>query len=104
MTTAASITVRVQALNRKFLGDDIGGAHVSIRDARTRKVLAEGVTDASGPNYGELIRDSPCFCLSGGLRRSDFGWRARRWHRLIPTRSRPRKDASIDHTPGGYVG
>jgi hypothetical protein len=51
MTTAASITVRVQALNGKFLGDDIGGAHVSIRDARTRKVLADGVT--RGDN-GEL--------------------------------------------------
>jgi hypothetical protein len=44
MTTAASITIRVQALSGKFLGDDIGGAQVSIRDARTRKVLAEGVT------------------------------------------------------------
>jgi hypothetical protein len=51
MTTAASITVRVQSLNGKFLGDDIGGAHVSIRDVRSRKVLAEGVT--RGDN-GEL--------------------------------------------------
>jgi hypothetical protein len=51
MTAAASITIRVQASNGKFLGDDIGGAQVSIRDALTGKVLAEGMT--RGDN-GEL--------------------------------------------------
>lgn len=44
MATAAIIVVRVQSHNGKFFGDDIGGAQVSIRDVRTWKLLAEGVT------------------------------------------------------------
>ncbi|AUX23798.1 uncharacterized protein SOCEGT47_043280 [Sorangium cellulosum] len=46
------MTVRVQSVDGKYLGDDIGGALVSIRNARTGRVLAEGVT--RGDN-GELI-------------------------------------------------
>jgi hypothetical protein len=38
------ITVRVQARGGKFLGDDIGGALVTIRDGQTGAVLASGVT------------------------------------------------------------
>jgi hypothetical protein len=45
------IAVRVIARDGKFLGDDIGGALVTIRDARTRELLAQGVTSGgSGPN------------------------------------------------------
>lgn len=38
------ISVRVQARGGKFLGDDIGGAAVTIRDSRTGELLANGVT------------------------------------------------------------
>lgn len=38
------VTVRVQANGGKFLGDDIGGAAVTIRDATTGELLATGVT------------------------------------------------------------
>ncbi|MBC8114281.1 MAG: hypothetical protein H7062_07885 [Candidatus Saccharimonas sp.] len=38
------ITVRVQALGGKFLGDDIGGALITVRDAQTRELLATGST------------------------------------------------------------
>lgn len=45
------ITVRVIAKDGKFLGDDIGGALVTVRDALTRELLAQGVTaGGSGPN------------------------------------------------------
>jgi hypothetical protein len=45
------ITVRVIAKDGKFLGDDIGGALVTVRDAQTRELLAQGVTvGGSGPN------------------------------------------------------
>jgi hypothetical protein len=44
------ITVRVIARAGKFLGDDIGGAEVTIRDARTGELLAHGRTHGgSGP-------------------------------------------------------
>lgn len=43
-------TVRVIARDGKFLGDDIGGALVTIRDARTAEILARGNTHGgSGP-------------------------------------------------------
>jgi len=38
------ITVRVQARGGKFLGDDIGGAVVTIRDAQTGELFATGTT------------------------------------------------------------
>jgi hypothetical protein len=38
------ITVRVQANGGKFLGDDIGGALVTLRDGQTGEFLASGVT------------------------------------------------------------
>lgn len=45
------ITVRVIAKDGKFLGDDIGGALITVRDAWTRELLAQGVTaGGSGPN------------------------------------------------------
>lgn len=44
------ITVRVIARDGKFLGDDIGGAEVVIRDVRTGELLAHGRTHGgSGP-------------------------------------------------------
>jgi hypothetical protein len=45
------ITVRVIARDGKFLGDDIGGASITIRDAQTKELLAQGITSGgSGPN------------------------------------------------------
>jgi hypothetical protein len=53
-TTATSvpthITVRVIAVGGKFLGDDVGGSQISIRDVYTGELLAAGVTHGgSGP-------------------------------------------------------
>lgn len=42
MARETKITVRVQAKGGKFLGDDIGGALVTIRDSRTGAILASG--------------------------------------------------------------
>ena len=45
------IVVRVIAKDGKFLGDDIGGALVTLRDVRTGELLASGNTSGdSGPN------------------------------------------------------
>lgn len=45
------ICVRVIARGGKFLADDIGGAFVTIRDAQTKELLAQGVTTGtSGAN------------------------------------------------------
>lgn len=44
MKRETKITVRVQARGGKFLGDDIGGSLVTLRDGQTGEVLASGVT------------------------------------------------------------
>lgn len=44
MGIPTKIDVRVMAVGGKFLGDDIGGALVTITDARTGELLAEGNT------------------------------------------------------------
>lgn len=50
---ATKILVRVIARDGKFLGDDIGGALVTIRDARSGELLASGrTTGGSGPTAG----------------------------------------------------
>jgi hypothetical protein len=38
------LTIRVQALGGKFLGDDIGGALIAVRDAQTGELLSHGPT------------------------------------------------------------
>ncbi len=49
-TVPTDITVRVIARGGKFLGDDIGGAEVTIRDVRSGELLAHGRTHGgSGP-------------------------------------------------------
>lgn len=45
--TVTRISVRVIARGGKFLGDDIGGAQVVVRDAWTKELLAQGVTTGS---------------------------------------------------------
>jgi hypothetical protein len=46
------ITVRVQARGGKFLGDDIGGAVVTIRDAMTGELFATGATAGGSGGLG----------------------------------------------------
>lgn len=63
--TPTKICVRVIARDGKFLGDDVGGASIVIRDAETRELLAKGNTaGASGLNGPEGV-----MCAS--LRRGD---------------------------------
>lgn len=50
MNTRTKIAVRVQANGGKYLGDDIGGAWVTIRNSQTGEILASGVT--SGDSGG----------------------------------------------------
>lgn len=48
--TPTKIDVRVIAKDGKFVGDDIGGAMITIRDSETGEILASGVTHGgSGP-------------------------------------------------------
>lgn len=53
------IKVRVQAKGGKFLGDDIGGALVTIRDGQTGEMLASGKTSGdSGEVCGSYSADA----------------------------------------------
>lgn len=42
-----AVTVRVLSRDAKFIGSSMGGARVTIRDAETGALLAEGVTEGS---------------------------------------------------------
>lgn len=44
---STKILVRVKARDGKFLGDDVGGASITVRDADTRELLAKGTTSGS---------------------------------------------------------
>ena len=63
MTTLPNtfIAIRVQALGGKFLGDDIGGALITVRDAQTGELLATGSTAG---NSGTL---SPTYAPNASL-------------------------------------
>lgn len=50
------ITVRVLSLDAKFIGDSMGGARVTLRDADTGELLAEGVTAGSTGDTGRLMQ------------------------------------------------
>jgi len=51
------ITVRVKTKDAKFLGSSMGGAMVTLRDARTRELLASGrTTGATGDTERILSR------------------------------------------------
>lgn len=52
MATTTPMMIRVQAKGGKFLADDIGGAEVTVRDARTGRWLAGG--RVQGPDSGTL--------------------------------------------------
>jgi hypothetical protein len=65
------ISVRAIARDGKFLGDDIGGAQVTVRDAWTRELLAQGVTRGnSGPNEPDGVM---CVSLRRGQPLPDTG-------------------------------
>lgn len=49
---STQVKVRVQALGGKFLGDDIGGAIVTIRDSQTGQLFASGTTTGDSGNLG----------------------------------------------------
>lgn len=50
------VTVRVLSLDAKFIGDSMGGARVTIRDADSGELLAEGVTAGSTGDTERLMR------------------------------------------------
>lgn len=56
--THTRITVRVQAQGGKFLGDDIGGAVVTIRDAETGEWLASGTTAGGSGTLGSAYAEN----------------------------------------------
>ena len=57
-TRKTKITVRVQAKGGKFLGDDIGGALVRIRDGQTGEMLANGVTKGDSGSVVKAYSDA----------------------------------------------
>jgi hypothetical protein len=50
------VTVRVLSMEAKFIGDSTGGARMTIRDADTGALLAEGVTEGSTGDTERLMR------------------------------------------------
>jgi hypothetical protein len=59
------VCVRVIARDGKFLGDDVGGASVTIRDAHTKELLAHGTTSGSSG------LDGPGGVMCASLRRGE---------------------------------
>jgi hypothetical protein len=53
---ATQITVRVIAKGGKFLGADIGGSLVTIRNAQTGELLAKGTTTGGSGNTKEIMQ------------------------------------------------
>lgn len=50
-----AVTVRVLSRDAKFIGTSMGGARVTIRDADTGELLAEGTTSGSTGDTGRLM-------------------------------------------------
>ncbi|MEF8941473.1 MAG: hypothetical protein V5B78_01650 [Desulfohalobiaceae bacterium] len=50
------ITVRVKTKDAKFLGSSMGGALVTLRDARTRELLASGRTTGSTGDTERIMK------------------------------------------------
>ena len=74
--TNTSITVRVQARGGKFLGDDIGGAVVTIRDAMTGELFATGTTagDSGELSSGYAANASLSTIVTPGTPQSNVTW------------------------------
>ena len=62
---STKVCVRVMARGGKFLGDDIGGASITIRDAHTKELLAKGATS------GESGLNGPGGVMCARLRRGE---------------------------------
>jgi hypothetical protein len=59
LNATSNITVRVQAKGGKYLGDDIGGASVTIRNSQSGEILASGVTSGgSGSISDQYLPDA----------------------------------------------
>lgn len=52
------VTVRVIAEDAKYVGDAVGGAHITLRDAETGAVLASGVTTGGTGDTGRIMEAS----------------------------------------------
>uniref|UniRef100_B0SWG8 DUF4198 domain-containing protein n=1 Tax=Caulobacter sp. (strain K31) TaxID=366602 RepID=B0SWG8_CAUSK len=50
------LMVRVQALDAKFIGDHMGGVAITLKDARTGAVLAEGLTKGGTGDTQRIMR------------------------------------------------
>jgi hypothetical protein len=57
-TMRTRITVRVKTKDAKFLGSSMGGALVTLRDARTRELLASGRTTGSTGDTERIMKRS----------------------------------------------
>lgn len=55
MAVPTNITVRVRAKDSKFIGTSVGGALVTIKDADTGKILAEGITVGTTGNTERIM-------------------------------------------------
>lgn len=51
-----TVVVRAKAKDAKFIGSSMGGAHVTIKEVSTGKLLAEGVTRGSTGDTGKLMQ------------------------------------------------
>ena len=56
LAVPTDITVRVRAKDAKFVGDTMGGARVTIRDAETGELLAKGVTTGTTGDTGLIMK------------------------------------------------
>jgi len=54
---ATDIVVRAQSKDAKFIGTSMGGAYITIREASTDELLAEGVTEGSTGDTQKLVRE-----------------------------------------------
>lgn len=57
-TDTTDIVVRAVAKDAKFIGTSMGGAYVAIKEVKSGKILAEGVTKGSTGDTDKLVRDA----------------------------------------------
>ena len=83
------VTVRVQAKGGKFLGDDIGGALVTLRDGQSGELLASGVTSGdSGTLASDYSPDASLATIVTPGRKPTVQW-------LIASKTTSRFDAAL---------
>ncbi|MGI9625230.1 MAG: hypothetical protein ACR2QM_00225, partial [Longimicrobiales bacterium] len=66
---ATRVQIRVTAKDAKIIGSSVGGARITVRDAATRAVLAEGIQEGSTGNTDQIMsswaRGAPIFAAEG---------------------------------------